>query len=74
MVQERLEREFDISLILTVPTVKYNFYLQNDTLVEVDNSTYFPDPGSISRAEEPFIKATILIPERYMGVVMILCM
>ena len=74
VVQERLEREFDISLILTVPTVKYNFYLQNDTLVEVDNPTYFPDPGSISRVEEPFIKATILIPERYMGVVMTLCM
>ena len=74
VVQERLEREFDISLILTVPTVKYNFYLQNDTLVEVDNPTYFPDPGTISRVEEPFIKATILIPERYMGVVMTLCM
>ena len=74
VVQERLEREFDISLILTVPTVKYIFYLQNKTVVELDNPSYFPDPGSIARIEEPFIKATIHIPERYMGVVMTLCM
>jgi len=74
VVQERLEREFDISLILTVPTVKYIFYLHNKTVVEIDNPTYFPDPGSIARIEEPFIKATIHIPERYMGVVMTLCM
>jgi len=74
VVQERLEREFDISLILTVPTVKYKFYLQNKTMVEIDNPSYFPDPGSIARIEEPYIKATIHIPERYMGVVMTLCM
>ena len=74
VVQERLEREFDINLILTVPTVKYTFYLQNKTVVEVDNPSYFPDPGAIVRVEEPYIKATIHIPERYMGVVMTLCM
>lgn len=74
VVQERLEREFDISLILTVPTVKYTFYLQDGTVQEIDNPSYFPDPGSIERVEEPFIKATIHIPERYMGVVMTLCM
>jgi GTP-binding protein LepA len=56
VVQERLEREFDISLILTVPTVKYIFYLQNKTVLELDNPSYFPDPGSIARIEEPFIK------------------
>jgi len=74
VVQERLEREFDISLILTVPTVKYIFYLHNKSVIEIDNPAYFPDPGSIARIEEPFIKATIHIPERYMGVVMTLCM
>ncbi len=74
VVQERLEREFDISLILTVPTVKYIFYLQDNTTIEVDNPAYFPDPGSINKIEEPFIKATILIPEKYMGTVMTLCM
>ncbi|WP_267928891.1 translation elongation factor 4 [Desulfolithobacter dissulfuricans] len=74
VVQERLEREFGISLILTVPTVKYQFYLKDGTMREVDNPAYFPDPGSIDRIEEPFIKATIHIPERYMGAVMTLCM
>ena len=74
VVQERLEREFDISLILTVPTVKYIFYLNNKTTLEVDNPSYFPDPATIERIEEPYIKATIHIPERYMGVVMTLCM
>lgn len=73
VVQERLEREFDISLILTVPTVKYIFYLQDKTVQEVDNPAYFPDPGSIERIEEPYIRATIHIPERYMGAVMTLC-
>lgn len=74
VIQERLEREFDISLILTVPTVKYKFYLQDGTKKEIDNPSYFPDPGSINHIEEPFIKATIHIPDRYMGVVMNLCM
>ncbi|MFP7755835.1 translation elongation factor 4 [Thermodesulfobacteriota bacterium B35] len=74
VVQERLEREFGISLILTVPTVKYKFYLRDKTMVEIDNPAYFPDPVSIERIEEPFIKATIHIPERYMGAVMTLCM
>ncbi len=74
VVQERLEREFDISLILTVPTVKYIFYLSNKTILEVDNPSYFPDPATIDRIEEPYIKATIHIPERYMGVIMTLCM
>ena len=74
VVQERLEREYDIPLILTVPSVKYNFYLNDDSMEEVDNPAYFPDPAKINRIEEPFIKATILIPERYMGVVMTLCM
>ncbi len=74
VVQERLEREFDISLILTVPSVKYLVFLQDGTEVVVDNPSYFPDPGSIEHIEEPFIKSTILIPERYMGAVMSLCM
>lgn len=74
VVQERLEREFGISLILTVPSVRYLFYLRNGTRLEVDNPAHFPDPGSIEHVKEPFIKATIHIPERYMGVVMNLCM
>ncbi len=74
VVQERLEREFDISLILTVPSVRYKFYLQGGETLEVDNPAHFPDPGRIEYVEEPFIKATIHIPERYMGAVMTLCM
>ncbi|MCF6291351.1 MAG: translation elongation factor 4 [Desulfobacterales bacterium] len=74
VVQERLEREFDISLILTVPTVQYHFYLTDNRMIEIDNPSYFPDPGQVERTEEPYIRASILIPERYMGVVMTLCM
>ncbi len=74
VVQERLEREFDIPLILTVPSVNYHFYLNDDSLLEVDNPAYFPDPTLLKGTEEPFIKASILIPERYMGAVMNLCM
>ena len=74
VVQERLEREFDIPLILTVPSVCYHFFLQDGAMIEVDNPTYYPDPTSIAKTEEPYIKATILIPERYMGAVMTLCM
>lgn len=74
VVQERLEREFDVSLILTVPSVKYLFYLSDGTTKEVDNPAHFPDPAKIAKVEEPYIKATILIPEKYMGAVMTLCM
>jgi len=74
VVQERLEREFDIPLILTVPTVSYHFYLQDGTKETIDNPAHFPDPAKIDKTEEPFIKASILMPERYMGVVMNLCM
>jgi len=74
VVQERLEREFDISLIMTVPTVLYHFYLQDGTKLEIDNPAYFPDPTTIASTDEPYIKAVILFPERYMGPVMNLCM
>ena len=74
VVQERLEREFDIPIILTVPSVNYHFHLADGSMIEVDNPAYFPDPGSIVRTEEPYIKANILIPERYMGALMTLCM
>jgi len=74
VVQERLEREFDISLILTVPSVRYRFMLSDTTELMVDNPAHFPDPAKIRNVEEPYIRASILIPERYMGVVMTLCM
>jgi GTP-binding protein LepA len=74
VVQERLEREFGLSLILTVPSVNYHIYLKDGTMKEVDNPSYYPDPVQIDHIDEPFIKATILMPEKYMGSVMALCM
>jgi GTP-binding protein LepA len=74
IVQERLEREFDQSLILTVPSVQYRFTLTDGQTVTVDNPTHYPDPTTIKQGEEPFIRAGILVPERYVGAVMKLCM
>jgi len=73
IVQKRLETEYDQSFIMTVPSVQYQFTLQDGATVTVDNPQYYPDPGSIESTAEPFIKANILIPERYMGAVMKLC-
>jgi len=74
IVQERLEREFDQSIIMTAPSVQYNFFLNDGTMVEIDNPLYYPDPAKIRKSEEPFIRANILVPERYVGVVIKLCM
>jgi len=74
IVQERLEREFDQSIIMTVPSVQYRFTLDDGQTVTVENPQYYPDPLKIKQGEEPFIKASIFIPERYMGAVMKLCM
>lgn len=74
IVQERLEREFDQSIILTVPSVQYRFELTNGTTVTVDNPAHYPDPTHIRKTEEPFIRASILVPERYVGSVMKLCL
>jgi len=74
IVQERLEREFDQSIILTAPSVQYRFTLKNGETVMVDNPQYYPDPIDIQMAEEPYIRASIFIPERYVGAVMKLCM
>jgi len=74
IVQERLEREFDQSIIMTAPSVQYRFILTNGEVVIVDNPLYYPDPAKIKASEEPFIRADILVPERYVGTVMKLCM
>ncbi len=74
IVQERLEREFDQAIIMTVPSVQYEFTLKDGSTLMVDNPTYYPDVLEIERCFEPFIKASIIIPERYMGAVMKLCM
>ncbi len=74
IVQERLEREYNQSIVMTIPSVQYRFLLKDGRTVEVDNPQYYPDPMMIEKAEEPFVKASILIPERYMGAVMNLCL
>jgi len=74
IVQERLEREYNQSIIMTVPGVRYRFTLVDGKVVTVDNPLYYPDPSSIKVEEEPFIRASILIPERFVGAVMKLCL
>ena len=73
VVQERLRREYDLSLILSAPSVRYRVSLADGQEVLVDNPSLYPDPGSIDGAEEPFIKAAVMMPERYVGPVMELC-
>jgi GTP-binding protein LepA len=67
IVQERLEREFDLNLITTAPGVRYRVIHKNGSLIEVDNPTKFPDAGDIERIEEPIISATIITQEAYLG-------
>ncbi|MDR3554717.1 MAG: translation elongation factor 4 [Syntrophobacteraceae bacterium] len=74
IVQERLEREFDQSIIMTAPSVQYQFTLNDGTDLTVENPQYYPDPVDIQQSREPYIKAVIILPERYMGVVMKLCL
>jgi GTP-binding protein LepA len=73
VVQERLRREYDLSLILSAPSVRYRVTTADGESIWVDNPSYFPDPGSIEGAEEPYIKASVMMPERYVGPVMELC-
>jgi len=73
VVQERLRREYDLSLILSAPSVRYRITLTDGQELWVDNPSLYPDPGSIDGAEEPYIKASVMMPERYVGAVMELC-
>ncbi len=74
VVQERLEREFDLSLILTAPSVQYEIVMKDGTTQIIDNPALYPDPTLIEESREPFIKAAIIVPDRYMGAVMKLCL
>ncbi len=74
VVQERLEREYGISLIITAPTVSYRLFLNDGSQITIDNPALYPDPTVIDYTEEPYIKASIIVPDRYMGSVMKLCM
>jgi len=73
VVQERLEREYGLSLLLSAPSVQYEVTLGSGEEIKVDNPSLFPDPGAIAGSREPYIKASIMVPERYLGTVMELC-
>jgi len=73
IVQERLEREYDLSIILSVPSVQYRFTLKDGSVISVDNPAHYPEPMSIAKGEEPYIRAAMMMPERYLGAVMKLC-
>lgn len=74
VVQERLEREYDLSIILTAPSVQYRLIMQDNVSLTIDNPSLYPDPMTIQGTMEPHIKASIIVPDRYMGAVMKLCL
>jgi len=73
IIQERLEREYDLDLVMTVPSVIYKIHLTDGSVVEIDNPTHYPDPASIAFSEEPFTSSHIYSPPDYVGAIMELC-
>ena len=73
IIQERLEREYDLDLITTAPTVVYEVELQNNDVIYIDSPSKMPDPGSIRDMREPIVSANILVPQEYLGQVISLC-
>jgi len=74
VVQERLEREYGLSLIMTAPSVEYRLTMKDGSTSIIDNPVLYPDPSQIELAKEPVIRAAIITPDRYMGTVMKLCL
>ena len=70
IVQERLEREFDLDLITTVPTVEYHVYKTDGEMLLLENPSHLPDPANIARIDEPYVKARIMAPAEYIGGIM----
>ena len=73
IVQERLEREYDLDLVTTIPSVIYKIHLTDKSVVEIDNPCNYPDPATIDYAEEPVVEAHIFSPPEYVGAIMDLC-
>jgi GTP-binding protein LepA len=73
IVRERLEREYDLELMATMPSVSFEVTLTNDEILEVHNPSDMPDPARIKEIREPYIRASILLPKEYVGAVMELC-
>jgi len=73
IIQQRLDREFGVNILTTVPSVIYRVYLTNGETIEVDNPSKLPSPGAIDRIEEPMVTATMIMPSPYLGNVMQMC-
>jgi GTP-binding protein LepA len=73
IITERLQREFNLDLITTAPSVVYHLYMTDGSMIEMHNPADMPDPVKIARLEEPWIKATIMVPDDYLGVILKLC-
>ncbi len=74
VVQERIEREFDLSIVFTSPSVRYIVHLKNGETIEIDNPLEYPDVTRIDTAEEPYISASIITPTQYVGPIITLCL
>ncbi len=73
IIQERLEREYNLDLVTTVPSVIYKIHLTNGEMIEIDNPSHYPDPATIDYSEEPTVEAHIYAPPEYVGAIMDLC-
>ncbi|AEI42688.1 translation elongation factor 4 [Paenibacillus mucilaginosus] len=73
VIQERIEREFDIPLITTAPSVVFKVHETNGNVLNIENPSLFPEPGKIDFVEEPYVKASIIVPKDYVGTIMELC-
>ncbi|MFA6773638.1 MAG: translation elongation factor 4 [Sphaerochaeta sp.] len=74
VIQERIEREFDLSIVFTSPSVKYIVHLKNGETINIDNPLEYPDPMRVDYAEEPYIQANVITPTQYVGPIINLCM
>ena len=73
IIQERLEREYNLDLVTTIPSVIYKVHLTNGEIIEIDNPSHYPDPANIDYCEEPTVEAHIYAPPEYIGSIMNLC-
>lgn len=74
IVQERIEREFNLSIVFTAPSVQYKVYTSDNSVILIDNPQDYPDPAQIEKTEEPYISASIITPDNYLGGIITLCL
>ena len=74
VIQERIEREFDLSIVFTSPSVRYTVHMRDGSVMRIDNPLEYPDPMRVDYAEEPYIQANIITPTEYVGPIITLCL